>query len=221
MPNYTNLVRHGIPENLHPVYAAMGWSPSERMFGTFTWASRQFNLEGSDSGVRPLDVVLAHSPIETIRASIRRPIGYFEEACLLGSLIFDSIDKGVVQAAHDRTISVILSQHLMYRVHKLEAVCGHHAVTKHRFACRVYGNFDSAEHLKQYERELHEYLLQVHRGHIVVSEGNDFWWDTRNHVLFSFDKMYMANIHQRIQASIYQRLCSNNKTVSADALVGR
>lgn len=156
---------------------------------------------------------------------IRRPLGKYTHATLHQAIEMEYMGASEFEwGAPALSLRAIQAQFSLYETHKFEQV----KVQKDGkvFSCRVFANFDTFEERNQYE----QWLLRIQAGTLLLQEHSgfdkpekydwsspeekqaasrgdtmpfrtDFWWDLRNHIIFSFDKQFMGRLGNHLQNS--------------------
>lgn len=181
-------------------YANIGWSVSDD--GTMA-SKTQVVPYCNDASLR----IGNGRPYLTLCGEIQRPFGKHTDYPLQRAVKFE--DVGNVKLNLNQAFSIVESMWSLYRLHTLPLITtlrqgrGYHLI--------VFGNFDHDElgayqtyllgaiHGTEYtEESLH---LRYENSFVAQSDRFDFWFDVRNGVMFSFDRMFMQHIEHHLRAS--------------------
>lgn len=147
--------------------------------------------------------------------SIRRPLGKYDGQKLTHAVSLDYMGSAEFEwGAPAMSLRRVQAQFQHYKQFKFErhvVSCG-----EYYYVLRVFGNFDSEAQAAQYE----QWLIEVAQDKIMLKDscgfeerrrqpsfpklekpGQDFWWDIRNDVFFSFDKNFMNRMERYLKAS--------------------
>ena len=147
-------------------------------------------------------------PYLVARGQIQRPLGKFNDMPLQRAVRFDNV--GNVKLNMNQALSIVESMWSLYHIEQLPLIRTTRAGRE--YALAVFGNFDTNSQLGDYQKYLMsaiggiEYAEEDLRlrwvdGCATPTGTADFWFDVRNGVFFSFDRMFMQHIEQHLRAS--------------------
>ncbi len=181
-------------------YANIGWSVSDD--GTLA-SKTQVVPYSNDANLR----IGNGRPYLTLCGEIQRPFGKYAEHPLQRAVKFE--DVGNVKFNLNQAFSIVESMWSLYRLHTLPLITTFRAGRSYPLV--VFGNFDQDE-LGAYQTYLFgaiagtEYSeeslhLRYENAYVAQADRFDFWFDVRNGVMFSFDRMFMQRIEHHLRAS--------------------
>ena len=158
-----------------------------------------------------------HRPCYIQTGKIKRPMGKYAGATVSGAISMDYMGSAKFEfGAPALSMRRVQAQLGMYRVIKCDGITAEDTEGK-TYVLRMFANFDTAEHQAQYVQEINNiiagrgdtkevtYLEARYRrldGRGFPERGQDFWWDIRNDVFMTFDKMFMNRLDGHIKATL-------------------
>lgn len=194
-----------IPSNLKNRYTNLGWSPSlESSDGKTTVTKTVVVPYSNDAEIR----INGTRPYLVARGQIQRPLGKFNDMPLQRAVRFDNV--GNVKLNMNQALSIVESMWSLYHMGQLPLI----RTTRggREYALTVFGNFDDNNQLGDYQKYLmsaiggieyaeEDLCLRWVDGCATPTGTADFWFDVRNGVFFSFDRMFMQHIEHHLRVS--------------------
>lgn len=147
---------------------------------------------------------------------IRRPMGKFHNATLTEAVELEYMGAAEFEwGALPLSLRRVQAQLSLYHIIKCEELFATSAEGK-TFVMRMFANFDTEEQERQYR----DWILEIVNGTRYTKEwtclqrserpngtglpkrGTDFWWDIRNDIFMSFDKLFMSRLPKTVAHTI-------------------
>lgn len=193
-----------IPHSLEHRYTNLGWQIQSEDGDSYTVSKTVVVPYSSDAVIR----LGGNRPYLTFCGQIMRPLGKQSNLPLSRAVRF--FPPGNVKLDMNQALSIVESMWSLYSLTPLPLIKTLRGGRE--YPLLTFGNFDTAQQRDEYQRYLfgaiggkeyseEELFLRFEHGHVVQTSDVDFWFDVRNGVFFSFDRMFLQHIEQHLRAS--------------------
>lgn len=184
-----------IPGHRVAAYINMGWHNALDVTKVEFDHSGFYQLfKVMDTADEKFDMTIHSAKPKSIQTGvIKRPLGLYENSPVSEAVVLGLRDCNEVYDMTSSSLRRMQAQFNLYQLSKIDSIT--RIQSTHRFVLRMYANFDSVEERTQYLSWAQQFI------EATPNKKVDFWWDTQNDVLMSFDKNFMGHLEGVLKAS--------------------